>query len=323
MEVIKFYTNFTFEEELLNGFRKGIYNKKNYFFEFLFLWIEGDDKILWTPKGYDKQYLDQIRRLTGSVPHISEKLKKEDRLELWWGDSQKRNEVEINDKLTSFRARNELGFGLENSCIISQQEELAQYSEFPEKHYLFKSRFGFSGRGMSSDPIKAKNFNLPLLVEPLLSVVDNYGITFFNENDYFVIKNYSDHLGQFKGGEFVDFQDRVILEKMKKIFEWYKFNFNVARLQIDFFSYLKEGELMWNYLSEVNHRKTMGYILNQLKEKFGDRYAYLKIGAVDTTSLKVSKINKIELSPINHPMKVTYLGSDHPNIRERYLQNLV
>jgi len=316
MEVNPYYTNFSFEEDLTGVLQEKIqYSKRNYLFEFLFLWIEDGSKSLWTEFNYPNDYLDKIAKRTGSCPKIGKAVGDP---ALWWGNSKIENEIEINSKLTSFKARDSLGFEMLDSYILKDKEELEKICN--EKELLYKSPFGFSGRGQTRDREKARHFKFPIIVEPWLDVVTNYGLTFLNENDLFLIQNLNDRHGQFKGGYVLNDIPENILEKGREIFNWYKEKYHVNSLQIDMFSY-GVGELKWNYLCEVNHRKTMGWVLWQLRTIFNFKYAALKIVKSNFKEINREGVEVVELSPANHKMKTFLLGSENEELLKDYLQN--
>ena len=164
------------------------------------------------------------------------------------------------------------------------------------------------------------HFEFPILIEPCLDVVTNYGLTFLNDNEYFLIQNLNDRHGQFKGGYVLQDIPVNILEKGREIFNWYKKEFRIDSLQIDMFSY-GANELKWNYLCEVNHRKTMGWILWQLKTIFKFKFAALKIEKSNFKVKAKAGVEIIELSPANHKLKTFLLGSENEELLKDYLQN--
>lgn len=320
MEVNAYYTNFTFEEELKVS-QTIQYQKINTLFEFLFLWIEDASKSLWTKYPYSKPYLENIQSYSHSVPLLVQDCR--DPI-LWWGDSRNQREKIINEKKTSFLARNELGMGLDNSFIANELDALAILSS--NNDYIFKGFLGFSGRDQVRDIKQAEKLSFPLIVEPLLKRKQDVGITFLSSNEYFVIENFNNQKGQFKGAKLLREVPEHIVSTGENIFKWYRDKFNIYSLQIDMFSYLEEGSdiLKWNYLCEVNHRKTMGWVLWKLKKIFNTKYAAFKV--LDK-NIKIgessSRLKVVELSPPGHKIKVLYIGSQDEEVLNSYLQNLV
>ncbi len=322
MEVKTYYTNFTFEEEL-KAAQKIQYQKKNQLFEFLFLWIEDESSSLWTSYFYSQLYLDKIKSYTESVPQLVNNA--QDPI-LWWGNSRLLLEKDINDKLTSFRAREVLGYSLDNSYIIENENDLEQL--FGDSSYLFKGTFGFSGRDQVRTKEEAKRLSYPFIAEPFLKRQQDLGLTFLNSDEYFCIENFNDEKGQFKGAYLLDRSEIPvhIVEAGKRIFDWYKNEFDVKSIQIDMFSYLssESKQLEWNYLCEVNHRKTMGWVLWKLKSLFNTKYGALKIVNKNKKVQEQSgKLQVIELSPPGHGIKVLYIGSEREGEVLNYLQNLL
>lgn len=317
MELEPFYTNFTFEEELKSP-QAIQYQKKNIFFEFLFLWLEDSSKTLWTKFSYPQSYLEKIKTYKKSIPNITSTSKKP---LLWWGNSRNILEKEINDKLTSFRARQELGLELEGSFVVNSDDDLQLLAD--NRDYLFKGAFGFSGREQVSDLKSAERLERPFLVEPKLNRIQDIGITFINERDYFCIGNFNDEKGQFKGALLLDDIPEHIVDKGRLIFDWYRREFSVEEIQIDMFSYLSNMKTRWNYLCEVNHRKTMGWVLWKLNSVFDLKYSAFKIiPKSQEINEKHGKETVVEISPPDHPMKVIYIGANTKSDLTIYLQNL-
>jgi hypothetical protein len=313
MEIKPYYTNFTFEQEL-EAQKKIQYNAINKLFEYLFLWIEDDSKILYSIHNYSSSYLEKIKELTGTIPGIASQAKE---FNLWWGDSYALREAEINSKVTSFNARIDLGLTLPNSYVIRDRDELNDKNG----DFIYKSEFGFSGRGQVRSLEMLKKISLPIVVEPYLKVIENFGISFINREEYFVMQNFNDILGQFKGGVLRENYPLMIYEKGKIIFDWYFKKYGIDNLQIDMFSYEENGELKWNYLCEVNHRKTMGWVLWKLHKLFNQTYSAIKVFK-NKPAASQNDIVLIELSPSDHILPMFYIGSESEEALSRYLQNL-
>ncbi len=318
MEVRPYYTNFTFEDEL-RSCQKIQYHKKNTFFEFLFLWIEDSSKTLWSKHTYSQIFLEKIKNLSGSLPEIT---KDADEPILWWGNSLDPREREINDKLTSFKVRKFLGLDIEDSFIANNENDLKLLK--CNSSYLFKDGLGFSGRGQVNCPQKATKLSFPIVVEPRLIRARDIGLTLLNDQDYFCIENFNDDNGQFKGGLLLDEVPEHILIKGRLIFEWYKKKFGVENIQIDMFSYCIEDEMKWNYLCEINHRRTMGWVIWKLKSVFNTNYAAIKIFPKGTSIPESDELIKIiELSPKDHQMSVYFFGAAREKDLKIYLQNFL
>lgn len=320
MEVKAYYTNFTFEDELKTS-RPIAYREINTLFEFLFLWIEDSSKNLWSKHFYSDSYLEKVVSFTKSRPTIVAHCR--DPI-LWWGNSRKPIEKVINEKKTSFLARYELGMELEGSFLAEDKESLDLLP--PHKKYIFKGLLGFSGRDQVRDIKNVAKLKFPIIVEPLLERQQDIGLTFLSSSETFAIENFNDGGGQFKGGKLLGVVPSHIMNAGERIFKWYKENFDVDSLQIDMFSYLEQEnkKLSWNYLCEVNHRKTMGWVLWKLQSIFKTKYAAFKILAKNCKIVESrSSLYMIELSPPEHKIKVIFIGSDNQVEFEDCLENLV
>ncbi len=316
MEIKTYYTNFTFEEELARGGWNFTYDKKNFFFEFLFLWLEDSEKVLWTKSVYSESFLNHIKEYRNDIPSLTQQ---SSNVEPWWGDSRNLDEKEINSKETSFHVRDFLGINLRSSYIAKKREDILVSTQAN----LYKSSLGFSGRGICREITALKSDLFPYIVEPRLNVLKNFGITFLENSTVFLIENLNDDKGQFKGGILCKTIPDHILINGLKIFDRYKELFDIKKIQIDLFSYLDDAnDEKWNYLCEVNHRKTMGWILWQLHKKFGEEHSAIRIcKKIPKVGIKAVKV--ITLAPEDHPMQMIFITSKDESAFSHYLSNLV
>lgn len=273
MEVKPYYCNFNFEEELeRSNWSLKRTPKKNSLFEFLFLWIENPNLTLLADAHYSESFLEKIREHRGEIPHILTSQTTD--YNCWWGDNNSleswEREREINSKVTSFKAREKLGLEIGDSYLIESETELPILAN--ETDFIIKEELGFSGRGQwKYEPNGKRKPKTPYIIEPLLNKLTDYGVTYTDIGESFVIENLNDANRQFKGGIFdSSLSYDSILKVGSNIFEYYKKKFGVNKLQIDMFEYEEKGKVQLIALCEVNHRKTMGYIIWKLHNLFGD-----------------------------------------------------
>lgn len=223
-------------------------------------------------KNYSNDYLGYIEKMRGFCPSITNKKEITD---LWWGNAncEKSWKIEkaVNSKKTSFQCRKDLKLGLESTTVLNNTDELNNV-KIP---FVLKSFFGFSGKGLifirdEEQRRKVGELNFPILCEPLLNRVRDFGV-FYHKSSYEIVQNLIDYRGQFKGALVQDnlVEESLILKRTRPIFDWYATQFGIEQLQIDCFQYLEDGELVLNPLCEVNHRNTMGKVTVDIQHQFG------------------------------------------------------
>jgi hypothetical protein len=190
----------------------------------------------------------------------------------------------------------------------------------PFKKYILKSPFSFSGIGhilFEKEQTPLIQFHQPYLLEPVYDRVFDLGITFEMQDAkltrMFIVENFNNAKGSFKGGmgaqsveDFISiiqnkyqFNLKPHLEKYREIFDEYLKLGATNNVQIDSFVYRDEfdGSLKLYQLVEVNYRKTMGLVIQNLAEHFPAKYIEWRI--THTSEFENQK-DFIKLSPENN-----------------------
>lgn len=244
--------------------------------EFLYLYLE--DAPLHSSKQYSNEFLEHVESISGVKPRIfSQGL-----YENWWGPLKDiSHERRVNSKEMSARF-------IEDSQIIYSIDEL-NLDRF--KQYLAKPLSEMSGRGFSTfdhehlkgveELLKKKS---PVIVEPLLNRKFDFSHYILPDKDI-CYENIVDSHFQYKGTTFrnlknpsaksLSFYDKITDKEWSgffKIFSTIKDTYVEANVKdmysIDSFVYLERDTLKIRAMTEVNVRKTMGYIAWKLSEKF-------------------------------------------------------
>ena len=273
-----YHINIDFEAWLFDShYSLEKFQKFNKEYEYLFLWLEDDQVILsssWIP---EESFLSYIKNLTGSLP----KIQKVSESIPWWGNTLnfKDEEKKWNSKIFSTKLAIEKGLCHRETQIIETEEQLnkaigeSQYSKI-----WLRDPHQFSGRGSiriqkgEEKQVKKVIERLeqgPLVFDPELKRVRDFGTTFLNGENSFIIQNLNDKSGHFKGAiwqkNFTEAQE--IRDRLQPIHEEFSHSSLDYPLQVDSFYYIEEGELKLYPLVEINHRKTMG-LMTQFFSRF-------------------------------------------------------
>lgn len=261
-----FHLDFNFETILAES---KINLKGASWFDHIFYFInDSKNAVLKTHYPYDQQYLEYISSLGVS----STKTVFKGSSKPWWGNY---TDLELSKKLNSKIEMSQLG--VEKKWIpiptIIDSSRVSELS-FP---IIAREEWGFSGKGLYTFNEK-ENLKLPKGRYVLSSKVNkerDFGITFdLCENSYFVVENFIDESGQFKGGMVISNDDfkKIIGPKnssiLKEIRETLVAMGARESFQIDTFTYT-EG---FHPFVEVNYRKTMGLMVKALEKFFKDKY---------------------------------------------------
>ncbi len=319
MEEIKslFKANFDYESVL---FENRTDPKVNELFEHLFFYCSDKSEGLLTNKNYSEEYFEYIKKATG----FKNQTKKNGKALNWWGDlSNLKKEKELNSKLTSLEISNLLN---SNASVATEVREVNEIELLLKKHdeIFIRTPYERSGRkNLIIDRIEDFDKNLnqvekllkssSLLVEKHQKNRDyDLGSTFEESGGKFKlsfqIKNLNDSKGVFRGGILLK-SKRGGLELEKIASEYYKRGAR-SKLQIDSFRFGDD----WNWLCEVNYRKTMGHIIKKLSRLCppANETALLvtpsswlkKFPTLKNLSHKLEEIDGIfPLSPIDSPVK--------------------
>ncbi|MCR9202957.1 MAG: hypothetical protein NXH75_00125 [Halobacteriovoraceae bacterium] len=269
-----YLTNLDFELLLEKEyFEKPEYNKINSTLEYLFFWY-GEKAFLYSEKEYSDEYFQYIEGLTGVRPQTT---RDDSELICWWGklDSKEDflHERAVNSNKSAHEARKELGFQAVPSYLLNSKEELASFISEQEKTFVVKNNFGFSGKGLNFQIEKVRSF--PVIAEPWVHRIRDFGV-YLNESDFFIIQNNMTKNGAYRASLIKTFNEAEALEApCRKVFNFYQKKFQVKEIQIDTFQFLENSEIKYQYLCEVNHRRSMGQIAFHLSKKFSNAVSFM------------------------------------------------
>lgn len=272
-KVTTYLTNFDFELQLAKDhFESPQYNPINSALEYLFFWSEETGK-LYTQKSYPESYFNYINSLTGVFPETTQV---NNDLVCWWGECNNgeefHREKEINSNHTAHEARAALGLNAVPSTLIESKDELDRFIDKQEKAFVIKNDLGFSGKGLSFSSERIKTF--PVIVEPWVQRIRDFGI-FISETEFFIVQNNMTKSGAYRATLIKNFlEEKNFKEPAQKIFKYYQEKFSVKKLQIDAFQFLQNSEVQYQFLCEVNHRKSMGQIAKRLADNLGHNVSF-------------------------------------------------
>ncbi len=321
-----FQTNFNYEQQLYQNLNSA--NKWAFEFEYLFLWLESSS-CLCAKNKYSSDYLKTILKEKGEPLPPIDYFKNSNKN--WWGPLENISlEKKINSKLTSSE------FAIKND-LAHRETSLVSSLEFIEKkvlsssydRWLIKSPYSFSGKDFFNFSKESFSFKetknhlnrmlleSSLILEPFLQRIQDFGITvFLNDpgSNFILTENIIDEKYQYKGSLYSPERDisRIVdLEIIEKISSHYKKLGAKDQIQIDFFTYLENSERKFYYLSEVNYRKTMGFITWKLQKILSPQNLAFFFITNKPQNFSIKKGERlIQLSPSNRYFQTYFFSSD-------------
>ncbi len=273
--------NFDYEFELFHNQKNDSINKQ---FEYLYWWTENKLDPLSTKTIYAEEYLDYITECLQKVISTSPAPYQQN----WWGDlNDLKLERLLNSKLTStqFALQENLAHPL--TKIITNQNEI---NLLDDEMYVLKNPYLMSGKGfmrfVGKEYDRIKNWaekelkNNPLIFEPWVKKLYDIGTyIFLDEKKMESYFNLSNEQGNYKGTVvyadhnlfFEDLEERGVnldfyLESLNRIQNYYVSLGATKGFSVDSFIYQEKQSAKMYYLSEVNYRKTMGWVSLKLKK---------------------------------------------------------
>ncbi len=321
MEEVKYHLNLDYEN-FLSGSSKKI--KGASWFDHIFFFINTNEKsILKTTYKFSEEYLEYLL----SLNLLSNKVSYKGTSIPWWG---KCVDLEKEKFFNSKISMTELGIHegwIPIPSVITKSEAMKELS-YP---MIARAEWGFSGRGVSV----IRNFediekiSTTSVFSQFVEKYKDYGVTFnLNDKNFFIIENYIDQYGQFKGGELKSIDDSIGSQNFK-ILEVIRDKLASLgakdSIQIDTFTY-KDG---FHPFVEVNYRKTMGLMIHSLNRIFPEKFVYwgiLKITISKNFKELLEVLSEFEervvlLSPIDKFISVALL-SDKPLDGRKVFQDL-
>lgn len=303
--------NIDFEEVL---FRQKPQPHLNESLEFLAFWVE--TKPLFTKKTYSPGYLSYVAEHT----HVQPRCKREGSHELWWGDLSRpelmRRIAQKSFCLHFFKD----SWQLEGICPRSWQEVEDYLVTFDR--CLLKGEGKMSGRGhriitpQELSTLRNTHFE-PCVLEPLFERVEDISALYVTDEGKFVFyKNQIDKKFQWRANR--------IEEGLEVPARW---THELAMLRdtlshlgyegpfsVDAFTYQKGSEIRFYPGSEINPRKTMGWVNYKLKQK---RKLHASLLGMEPKVLNLSKWERLAqnhevllLSPPENKFLVYWIGAE-------------
>lgn len=269
-----------------------ISTKRNQELEYFILWLE--NKPLYTTKTYAKDYLDFII----SVKQEDVLLTKDKTHTTLWCQSldEPDKQKQLNSKLTSceFAIKEDLAHAKTQIVTCSTQIN-------PES--IYKDPLGVSGIGIwkgneHQEKISTLMAQRNLISEPLLERTFDMS-TCVLEGEDFLYQNHIDEQFQYKGATLglkfssVSWYDQY-QKDVGKIKKYYNELGIKPPYSIDSFIYKEDGIEKLYSLSEVNARKSMGYIAIMLWKKYFNKFRYCSFKMINSKKI----LNKVDYKKI-------------------------
>lgn len=271
---MSWFFNADYETFLYSGRDKYDFNssKINQEFEYLIAYLEDDP--IFTSKEYDDVFKKHFFNLTGKR-FKTESDKKN--AKAWCCPVE---DISLSKKLHSKIVSTKLAleFGLEEETSIVDESIFN-----PKDNYLYRMEGELSGRGnliWPKDSVKIQKLldsGCELIEQPLRNRVMDFSTLVLEDRSQLTYENLVDDKFQYKGSIISQIQIsdeyEAIIQKVTKSY----FDLGIKTpFSVDSYKYEKDGELIICPVSEVNARKTMGYIAWKLAALFGiDKGAFL------------------------------------------------
>lgn len=321
-----FIVNADYESQL---YHHKDYPKWRLAIEFFFLWIE-PKCFLSSTHSYSLEDIHFLTKSTGAEPLISSKTKPQEQI-FWWGKLENKDlERKINSRLFIFDEARRLRLLPSETMIINNDSEL---KELPSD-YLLKTEGAMSGKGIIKIELSSKKKMIfPLIAEPLFNRSKDFSCYVFNsEKKIIFYQNIVDEHFQFRGtllGEgniselMESSQEENLLEsfpsKVKEIHDYILKQGATGDFSMDSFLYSKNDRTSLYGLTEINYRKTMGWVTWKLKNRFNSPWVFLGLYPKKDSRDKILNFSKqvILLSPDVCPFYwVLFLGNSKHEITE-------
>ncbi|ATH09065.1 hypothetical protein BIY24_14265 [Halobacteriovorax marinus] len=314
MEEVNYILNFDYESSLAG---KSLKFKGSNWFDHIFFFINQEaNASLNSTYPFDEDYLNYLKELGV----VSTKIRRADNPTNWWG---KKIDLPVEKYFNSKITMTELGLR-EGWIPVQSTIDIEQARSEFELPLIARDEWGFSGRGVKIirderdfDSIKSRS-----VFSSYVKKIRDYGITFdLIHDDFFIVENFIDSRGQFKGGTLRSADESIgekNLEKLILIRNKLKELGATDSVQIDTFTFDKG----FHPFVEVNYRRTMGQMVYSLKRYFDERNIYWllmtnkkKKSFKDIQEgLKMYPFKTILLSPADHFLSIALLSEKELNI---------
>jgi hypothetical protein len=289
------YEQFLFSKNTQYNFQL---NKTNKEFEYFILITE--DSPLYTDSNFSKEYRTRIKKIfSKEMKKTSEKKN----LKPWCMalDTPK----EIVSKKTALKINQDL-FKYTDLKLVSVGKKLKENS-----YYVLDGEL--SGRGhylYPRDHVRIQRLldsGVELIEEPRRERIRDISTLFLSDNEFIVYENIIDNQCQYKGTIIKDLSKEswyptYILDIQKVLAEYRKLNISYP-FSIDSYFYLENQIEKIKVLSEINARKTMGWMAYWLHQYFSckESFFYLSRNELDIKG-------SIQLNPLGKIFNCYFLG---------------
>lgn len=235
-----------------------------------FLFLLESEKV-YTTRQYSKSYHAHIEALDGKIQTTD--LKKD--IECWWGSYENIEQMRfLNSKLTSTELAIKNQKCHPKTSIVKDVTLLSNI----KKHYVYKTPFGMSGKGiytaLNHQQILKYLNTTPMIEEPHLNRIADMSCLNIGENlGQIFYENEVDQHFQYKGTTIGHLKMSCLIQKELKescdiVTRFMKKHNANATWSMDAFTYLESGVEKLYGISEINYRKTMGYVAYRLHKKW-------------------------------------------------------
>lgn len=316
MEKVIFHVNLNYEL-FLSGSNKSV--KGSSWFDHIFFFINRNpNATLKSNYSFSKDYLTFIEK----IGVASNKVTTQGISSPWWGSC---NDIDRERFFNSKISMTKLGL---DKGWIPVPSTTTKESAKVELHYpmIAREEWGFSGRGVKvirdendlSKVVKTSVFS------DFVEKEKDYGITFnLKEGSFFIIENFIDSYGQFKGGIVREASDSIGDKNLRTLLTIRDELVSLGAedsIEIDTFTY-KEG---FHPFVEVNYRKTMGLFVKSLEYYFDSEKIYWVLISYNGNSsfkeiceqLKDYKEKVALLSPVGKFLSIAILTDKEINTAE-------
>jgi hypothetical protein len=290
-------------------------SRLNQEFEYLMHYL--DYSPIATLKQYSKEAIEKIEFLSNKKFELDSNIKN---AKNFWGELKDIElERKLNSKITTTQFLIENGLSHPSTLILNEIDE-----KFLSKNFVIKLAGGFSGKEVySGDKFKFKNG--PIIVELKLDRLFDFSV--LNENGVnYIYQNFIDKHFQYRGTIInrstvlnpemflIDFnisEDEA--KKYNNFLKQIKKNWGENSIySIDSFIYQNDLLRKVYFMSEINYRKTFGWLTLKLADKFLKDFQWVGLFLSKLKNLdKNSEFKIISLSPNENQFQVYLCGSNH------------
>jgi len=315
---IVYYNNADYEQFLFSSKEQYQFqfNRTNLEFEYFILITQSEP--LYSKTKFSKNYSDFIQETFQKEFLVKESIKKSDELRAWSMNEQVG--FEIASKKTAHKLNQEL-FHYDDIKLIKEGEQLKDNT-----FYILDGEL--SGRGhflYPKDKIKIEKMlsqGIELIAEPKRERTRDISTLFMSVDEFVVYENFVDEHCQYKGSIISDLSlepwyEEYVLDAKRVHQKYQKLGIEYP-FSIDSYFYLENEELKIKVLSEVNARKSMGWMANWLHKFFKSKYSLFFISRENLKESALLKLNP-EGKMFNCYFAHSSNYSDINNLRDKYL----